>query len=393
MAHNPKAHSPAAGPATKTAFDWLDEMFMSRALDLAWQAAGLTNPNPLVGGVIVKDGVVVGEGYHHRCGEAHAEVEALSQAGNLARGATMYVSLEPCAHHGRTPPCVERLIEAGLRRVVIPTLDPDENVRGRGIERLREAGVRVDVGCAATAAIATNVGYYKQRLGLGATVVLKMALTMDGKISSGPGRRDKITADAAHIYVHRLRANSDAILVGVDTVRTDDPVLDCRLVDCGMPPVPVVLDGNFDLPADNRWSREGRQYIAVEPEQGNNGDSIASDYEAGGGRVLRCAVDDRGRVDLEQALRKLSGVGLNRLLVEGGAQVFTSFIRGGFWDAMFLFHAPKAFGERGVALYAETKPVTPDAVPVDAARLDRDFLVRYLNRRVLDRIVAGLSGA
>lgn len=371
----------------------VDQLFMSRALELAWRAAGLTNPNPLVGGVIVKDGVVVGEGYHHRCGEAHAEVEALQQAGELSRGATLYVSLEPCAHHGRTPPCVERLIAAGLRRVVIPTIDPDEHVSGRGVELLRAAGVRVDIGCAATAAIATNVGYYKQRLGLGPTVVLKMALTMDGKISSGPGRRDKITGEAAQLYVHRLRANSDAILVGVDTVLTDDPILDCRLTDCGAAPVPVVLDGKFALPADNRWSREGRPYVILESDRTVNGDAAASEHEARGGRVLRHASDGGGRIDVKEAVLQLSGAGLNRLLVEGGAQVFTSFVREGVWDAIILFHSSKAFGERGVAVYADTNPMTPDAVSVDAVRLDDDFLIRYLNRRVLDDISARLSDA
>jgi diaminohydroxyphosphoribosylaminopyrimidine deaminase/5-amino-6-(5-phosphoribosylamino)uracil reductase len=364
---------------------------MSRALQLAWQAAGRTNPNPLVGSVVVKNGVVVGEGFHHRCGDAHAEVDALHHAGERARDATIYVSLEPCAHQGRTPPCVDRLIASGLRRVVIPALDPDENVHGRGVAALRGAGIKVDVGCAEAEAIATNVGYYKQRLGLGPTVVLKMALTMDGRIASRPGRRDMITGEAAHLYVHRLRANSDGIVVGIDTVRTDDPVLDCRLVDCGVPPVPVVFDGDFELPTDNRWSRQNRSYVVMGSDAGVGVEAATAGHGEGGGRVLTCAADGDGRVDVTQAVRSLSGAGLNRLLVEGGARVFTSFVRAGLWDAMFLFYSPNAFGKNGVPVYAETSPLTPEAVPVDAMRLDNDFLHRYLNRRTHEEIVSRLG--
>jgi diaminohydroxyphosphoribosylaminopyrimidine deaminase/5-amino-6-(5-phosphoribosylamino)uracil reductase len=303
----------------------------------------------------------------------------------------MYVSLEPCAHYGRTPPCVERLIASGIRRVVIPALDPDENVHGRGVATLRAAGIRVDVGCAETAGIATNVGYYKQRLGLGPTVILKMALTMDGRIAAGPGRRDKITGDAAHLYVHRLRSNSDGIVVGVDTVRTDDPILDCRLVDCGVSPVPVVLDGDFQLPADNRWAREKRPYVVIGSDTGAYGDVVSADHNSSGGRVLRCASDGEGRVDVAQAIRELSDSGLKRLLVEGGASVFTSFFSAGLWDAMFLFHSPKVFGKHGVPVYAGSGGLTPDAVPVDAARLDDDFLHRYLNKHTRDEIRSRLS--
>ncbi|MGD8414985.1 MAG: bifunctional diaminohydroxyphosphoribosylaminopyrimidine deaminase/5-amino-6-(5-phosphoribosylamino)uracil reductase RibD [Candidatus Latescibacterota bacterium] len=391
MVKNPDSPSIAGSSARATSFDWVDEAFMTRALELAWQAAGRTNPNPVVGAVVVRDGSVVGEGYHHRCGDAHAEVEALTQAADRARDATMYVTLEPCAHHGRTPPCAERLVDTGVKRVVIPALDPDHNVRGRGVSALRAAGIRVDIGCCETAAIATNVGYYKHRLGLGPTVILKMALTMDGRIAAGPGRRDKITGDAAHRYVHRLRSNSDGIVVGLDTVRTDDPVLDCRLADCGVQPLPVVLDGDFQLPADNRWARENRPYIVVGSETGAYGDVVAAEHRAGGGQVLRCAADGSGRVDVDDAVGKLSEIGLNRLLVEGGAHVFTSFIRAGRWDAMFLFHSPKAFGKRGIPVYASDEGLTPDTVPVDAVRLEHDFLHRYLNKHTREEIISGLS--
>jgi len=386
MVYQPDINPGSAG----TTAVHVDEAFMSGALELAWQAAGKTNPNPLVGAVIVKDGVVVGEGFHHRCGQAHAEVEAMRQAGDLARGATMYVTLEPCAHHGRTPPCAEQLVAAGIRRVVMPTIDPDPKVRGRGVEMLRSAGIQADTGCANAAAIATNIAYYKQRLGLGPTVVLKMALTIDGKIASAPGRRDQVSGEASHHYVHRLRANSDGIVVGINTVQTDAPRLDCRLVDCGAAPVPVVLDGNLDLDADNRWIREGRPFVVV-GDDSNNSSARADALREGGGRVLSCASDGEGRVDVAEAMRLLSGAGFERILVEGGGQLFTSFLRAGLWDAMFLFHSPRAFGPGGVPVFTDTDPADPDAISIDATRLEGDFLHRYVNRRTYDEIVAKLK--
>jgi diaminohydroxyphosphoribosylaminopyrimidine deaminase/5-amino-6-(5-phosphoribosylamino)uracil reductase len=366
---------------------WTDEMYMSRALRLAWQAAGQTHPNPLVGGVVVTGGEIVGEGYHHRCGGAHAEVVALERAGDRARGGTVYVTLEPCAHEGRTPPCVERVIDAGVGRVVIPTIDPDKMVRGQGVKALRGAGIRVDIGCAEKAAIATNIGYYKHRLGLGPTVVLKMALTIDGMIASKPGRRDRVTGEAAHRYVHRLRANSDGIVVGLDTIRSDNPRLDCRLAECGTPPVPVVLDGKLEMPSDNRWSRDKRPYVVV---GGRPGAEASAAHEAGGGRVLPCAGDDHGWVDVEDAVRALAKGGLDRLLIEGGAKVFTSFVRAGVWDALFLFHSPGMFGTEGVPVYSHESAETPDALSVDAVQLENDFLHRYLNRRTCEEITSRL---
>jgi diaminohydroxyphosphoribosylaminopyrimidine deaminase/5-amino-6-(5-phosphoribosylamino)uracil reductase len=346
----------------RSTIDSVDGLYMEKALRLSWQAVGQTDPNPLVGAVIVKDGAVVGEGYHHRCGEAHAEVVALEQAGLRARGATLYVTLEPCSHHGRTPPCTDRIVEGGIRRVVIPTLDPDDKVLGNGVDQLAGAGIRVDVGCKETAAIATNLGYYKQRMGLGSTVILKLATTLDGMIASAPGRRDDVT---------------------------DDPLLDCRLVDCGTPPVPVVFDGSLDLPQSNRWSRQQKPFVVV---AGRGADEYRKAcLEARGGRVIQCASDGRERVDVIEAVEGLAAAGLGRLLVEGGAELFTSFVRAGAWDAMYLFHSLKAFGEGGVSAVAGIESLTPDAVAVDSIRLDGDFLHRYLNRETYDQIRSRLQ--
>jgi diaminohydroxyphosphoribosylaminopyrimidine deaminase/5-amino-6-(5-phosphoribosylamino)uracil reductase len=373
----------------RSTIDSVDGLYMEKALRLSWQAVGQTDPNPLVGAVIVKDGAVVGEGYHHRCGEAHAEVVALEQAGLRARGATLYVTLEPCSHHGRTPPCTDRIVEGGIRRVVIPTLDPDDKVLGNGVDQLAGAGIRVDVGCKETAAIATNLGYYKQRMGLGSTVILKLATTLDGMIASAPGRRDDVTGERARRFAHRLRAASDGIVVGLGTVRADDPLLDCRLVDCGTPPVPVVFDGSLDLPQSNRWSRQQKPFVVV---AGRGADEYRKAcLEARGGRVIQCASDGRERVDVIEAVEGLAAAGLGRLLVEGGAELFTSFVRAGAWDAMYLFHSLKAFGEGGVSAVAGIESLTPDAVAVDSIRLDGDFLHRYLNRETYDQIRSRLQ--
>jgi diaminohydroxyphosphoribosylaminopyrimidine deaminase/5-amino-6-(5-phosphoribosylamino)uracil reductase len=365
---------------------------MMRALELAWRAAGRTDPNPLVGAVVVANGDIIGEGFHHRCGEAHAEVEALGEAGEAderARGGTMYVSLEPCAHHGRTPPCTDRIIAAGVSRVVIPALDPDPKVLGRGVSVLRDSGVRVDVGCLAASAIATNLGYYRQRLGMDSTVTLKMAVTIDGKIASAPGRRDNVTGDEARLYVHRLRAVCDGVVVGLRTVQVDDPQLDCRTIDCGALPVPVVFDSRLQLSESNRWSGQNRPFVVVCGADADAGRKSA--LESRGGRVLECRTDGHGRVDVDDALRRLSEAGLQRLLVEGGAEIFSSFVNAGAWDAMYLFHSPKVFGSGGVSVFAGTRSVKPEAIALDSVRLDGDFMHRYLNRRSYEEIVARLE--
>jgi diaminohydroxyphosphoribosylaminopyrimidine deaminase/5-amino-6-(5-phosphoribosylamino)uracil reductase len=342
----------------------------------------------MVGAVVVNHGTVVGEGYHQRCGEAHAEVIALDQAGREARGATMYVSLEPCSHHGRTPPCVDQIVAGGVRRVVIPSIDPDERVSGRGVNALRAAGIAVDIGCEEAAAVTTNLGYYKHRLSLEPTVVLKMAVTADGKIATRPGQRDDVTGTAAKQYVHRLRALTDGVAVGLRTAIVDDPRLDCRLTECGRQPVPVVFDEALELPVDNRWAREGRTFIVV----GGKG-AVAdrgSEYRSNGGRVLAC--ESAGDlVDVRDAVDQLAGEGVQRLLVEGGASVFSNFLREDVWDALYVFHSPKLFGDSGVSVFKGAEPFTPDAVAVDAMRLDGDFLHRYLNRHTYEQIVSRMA--
>ncbi len=372
----------------------IDETYMRRAATLAWQAAGRTRPNPMVGAVVVAGDEIVGEGYHARCGDAHGEIVALDAAGVRARGATMYVTLEPCAHHGRTPPCVDRIIESGLSRVVVTTLDPDHHVDGRGIDTLRRAGVRVDVGCLAPASVVQNLGYYKNRLAIEPTVTLKMAATMDGKISSAPGRRDDITGSAARRYVHRMRATHDCVVVGVNTVLVDSPALDCRYIDTDPEyplalPVPVVLDSRLRLPAQNRWSVEERPYIVLAGRDAPR--DLVRAIEAGSGRVVLCDSDAAG-VTIPSVLNALAELDLSRVLVEGGAGVFTSFVRSGCWDALFLFQSSKLFGPSGVPLFRGEHGDTIDGHLVDSIHIEGDVLHRFLSARAQDSVLRRVTG-
>jgi len=368
----------------------VDEMHMRRALALAWRAVGDTRPNPIVGAVVVADGEVAGEGYHHRCGGPHAEVPALDGAGDRARGATLYVTLEPCAHQGRTPPCVDAVIASGVGRVVVAMIDPDPRVAGRGIERMRAAGITVEVGCLAPEAIAHNLGYLCEHLGAATAVTLKVAVTMDGKIAAARGRRDTITGVEALRDVHRIRSAHDCIVVGVDTAIIDSPRLDCRYFDVERrPPVPVVFDTHLRCPTDSPWSRAGRRFVVMcgpDPDP-----SRRAAIERAGGRVVPCGLR-AGRVDVAHAVVQLGEMGLGRILVEGGAGVFSSFVDAGTWDALYLYQAPTLFGEAGVPLYRGRREKGIAGRLVDTERLGGDTRHRFISAEGLDRMLARLGG-
>lgn len=339
---------PAAGVSgTPVAWAEVDLAFMARARELARLGAGRTWTNPMVGAVVVADGREAGHGFHARLGSEHAETGALRAAGHAARGATLYVNLEPCAHQGRTPPCVEAIAAAGIARVVIPALDPDPRVRGRGVAWLRARGIRVDVGCDAAAAILDNHGYYHDRLGVPGTVTLKIATSADGMVARAPGRRDAITSDAALDDVHRVRAVHDCIVVGIGTALADRPRLDCRRLRAGVDrePTPVVFDRVLRLPAENAWSSAGRGFVVVTTVAADA--SRARELERAGARVLRCADDGRG-LRVADAVEALAGIGLRRILVEGGARLIESFLAARAWDAFWHYRSPESFGAHGV---------------------------------------------
>jgi len=364
-----------------------DAAMVRRALALALEGLATTRPNPIVGAVVVRGDDVVGEGFHRRCGEPHAEVNALARAGARAAGATMAVSLEPCAHTGRTPPCVEALVSAGVSRVVVSALDPDARVFGRGVRALRAAGLEVLLGCLEAPAVVHNLAYYREKLGWSRTVTLKLAVTADGRLSRAPGRRDRITGPEAEHAVHRLRAAHDCVVVGAETVRVDRPLLDCRTLgeaERGSDPVPVVLDARLRLDTDNRWSALGRPYVVL-----CTGEASAArerELERAGARVVRCAAGAAGGVSIGAALDALEAMGLRRVLVEGGARVFDSFVRSGMWDAFYRFASPVHFGGGGPAA-AEDGPGGPaGSLQIDVAAVGADTLTRFVNADAFARL-------
>jgi len=328
------------------------------------------DPNPLVGAVAVVGADVVGEGYHARCGGDHAEVVALQHAGDRARGATLYVTLEPCVHHGRTPPCTEAVVAAGVSRVVIAALDPDSRMRGRGVEALREAGIEVEVGLDEQPVVLSNMSYYKRQLGLGGTVTLKMATTMDGRIASAPGRRDSVTGEPAQRLVHQMRGQHDAVIVGINTLLADQPKLDCRFAENCDPPTPVVLDADLRFPGDYPWITDERPFIVV--TSGESRSELSPVAE-----IIRAPVNN-GHLDIGSALRGLSERGLDNVLVEGGAEVFSSFVDGGYWDTVFIFRSPRLYGLDGVPMFkGSALPSGPALVDTDV--LGDDTVTRYVN--------------
>jgi diaminohydroxyphosphoribosylaminopyrimidine deaminase/5-amino-6-(5-phosphoribosylamino)uracil reductase len=333
---------------------------MQAALLLAARGLGRVAPNPAVGCVIVSAagvdaaGHVVGRGFTQPGGRPHAETEALRMAGNAARGATAYVTLEPCSHTGKTPACADALIAAGIARVVIALEDPDPRVNGSGVRRLREAGIGVDVGLCAAEAADLNAGFFI-RVKLGRPLVtLKLATSLDGRIAAHNGDSRWITGEAARARGHLLRATHDAILVGSGTALADDPELTCRLPGLGdRSPARVVLDSRLRLPLTSRLvesAAKSATYLATVP--GHPAASLAK-FRERGVTVLEIESDGEGRPALSELLKALGSAGVTRLLVEGGAQVAAAFVKADLVDRLAWFRAPGLIGGDGLASIAE----------------------------------------
>jgi diaminohydroxyphosphoribosylaminopyrimidine deaminase/5-amino-6-(5-phosphoribosylamino)uracil reductase len=325
-----------------------DQRFMALALALGRRGLGRTWPNPAVGAVIVKNGVVAGRGWTQAGGRPHAEIEALRHAGAAARGATLYVTLEPCSHHGKSPPCADAVIAAGLARVVSALEDPNPEVAGQGHARLRAAGITVDIGIGAETARHDHAGHILRMRQGRPRVLLKLAISADGKAGAAGGRPVAITGDAVHDRVHLLRAQNDAIMIGIGTARADDPMLTCRLP--GMEkysPVRVVLDSALALPLGSRLVATARQtpVWAIGGAAAPGGAEAA--LRAQGVEVLR-AGERGGRLDLGAVLKLLAARGITRLMVEGGPTLAAGLIAADLVDEAVLFHAAKVVGAGGI---------------------------------------------
>jgi diaminohydroxyphosphoribosylaminopyrimidine deaminase / 5-amino-6-(5-phosphoribosylamino)uracil reductase len=330
-----------------------DMGFMERALELAAMGWGRVHPNPLVGAVVVRDGAIVGEGAHREWGGPHAEVEALEAAGAAARGATLYVTLEPCAHHGKTPPCTEAIVAAGVRAVVFAAEDPDPAAAG-GSAVLEAAGVEVRAGIGRDAARRQNA-LFLTSLELGRPfVAIKFGLSLDSRIARAPGERTRITGREAEAEVHRLRAGFDAIMVGGRTGRIDDPLLTARGEPVPrVPAVRVVVSGSADLPPDGRLAATAHETPVWLVTGADAPEDRVTALLARGVRVLYAATaaGGSGGLDPTSVVRVLAEHGVRSVLCEGGGRLASALLAARTVDRLYLFHAPVVFGEGGVPAF------------------------------------------
>lgn len=338
----------AAGPG-----DACDLSFMALALRLARRALGSAWPNPAVGCVIVRDGVIVGRGWTQPGGRPHAEAEALDRAGTAAAGATAYVSLEPCAHYGVTPPCADALIAAGVARAVVAIEDPDPRVCGQGIRRLREAGVVVTTGVLAADAARLNHGFFCKLKANRPLFTLKAATSLDGRIATRTGDSRWITGEAARRAGHGLRARHDAILVGIETALADDPALDCRLPGmAARAPVSIVADSTLRLPAAAQMVQRARErpcWVMLTARAPLDRRRL---LEEKGVRLIEVESGRDGRPAPQAMAAALAGLGLTRVLIEGGGTLAAAFLAAGLIDQAAWFHAPVLIGGDGRASLA-----------------------------------------
>lgn len=318
-----------------------DMDYMRLALDLAAKGRGWTNPNPMVGAVIVKDGRVIGEGYHHRCGGLHAEREAFANCTESPAGATLYVTLEPCCHHGRQPPCTDAILEAGIRRVVVGSWDPNPLVAGKGLAFLRAHGVEVEIGVLQAECDALNDVFFHYIRTKRPYVVMKYAMTLDGKIATRTGASQWITGEEARQQVHRDRHRYAAIMAGVGTVLTDDPLLTCRM-EGGRNPVRVICDTHLRTPLDSQLVRSARKVPTI-LAVGEAAPAQATPYRDAGCQVWTLPERD-GHVDLSVLMERLGATEIDSVLLEGGGTLNWAALESGIVQRVQAYIAPKLFG-------------------------------------------------
>ena len=357
--------------------DDLDERYMRMALRLALKGIGRTSPNPMVGAVLARGGRIVGSGYHRRAGDDHAEIAALRQAGKRARGATLVLNLEPCDHQGKTPPCTLSLIRSGARRVVVGMVDPNPLVSGRGIRRLRRAGIQVHVNVLEKECRRLNEAFIKYITRQVPLVILKLAASFDGSIATSTGDSRWITGEATRRYVHQLRNQVDAVLVGVDTVIADDPRLTCRVAG-GRDPLRVVLDGHLRIPLPARLLHQrgsGRTIVAA----GTHVPARKVKAIEGFGAQVWSFPLRRGRIPYNSLLKRLAKMGLLSIMIEGGSTTAARALVEGVVDKVLFFYAPKLIGGEGKrmigALGIEKMSRCKKIQDVEIRRFGEDVLV------------------
>ncbi|MCD6571577.1 MAG: bifunctional diaminohydroxyphosphoribosylaminopyrimidine deaminase/5-amino-6-(5-phosphoribosylamino)uracil reductase RibD [Deltaproteobacteria bacterium] len=351
-----------------------DDIFMKQAIELAQKGLGRTAPNPPVGAMIVRDSQVVGEGFHPKAGLPHAEIYALRQAGEKARDATMYITLEPCSHFGKTPPCVDAIIRAGIKRVVVGTIDPNPIVAGHGIEELKSHGIEVNLGVASQEALGLIIWYEKWIKSKYPYVILKVAMTIDGRIATTKGDSKWITSEKSREEVHQLRDKVDAVLVGIGTVLTDDPRLTCRIPE-GRDPLRVIVDKDFMIPAKARClGKKCLLFTSEDPES-------RRDIINTGTKVIQLPLDPSGRLSWDDMLGYLGKLGLHAVMIEGGSRINTSVITSGKVDRLMAFISPRLLIGGIPVISGDSLDKIKDAIPLkiyNIQRLDDDILIEAL---------------
>jgi diaminohydroxyphosphoribosylaminopyrimidine deaminase / 5-amino-6-(5-phosphoribosylamino)uracil reductase len=357
-----------------------DEYYMKLALNLAKKGAPWAGPNPLVGAVIVRNGRIIGKGYHRKFGENHAEINAIENATEPIGSSTIYINLEPCSHHGKTPPCVDRLVREKPARVVIGTVDPNPLVSGQGIAALKRHGIETRTGVLEDSCRELNEVFFKYIRTRIPFVTLKFAQSIDGKIATATGHSRWISSEPSRVFAHRLRSFHEAILVGSGTVTKDDPELTCRLVR-GRDPLRVVVDSKLKIPLDARVLREqDRAKTLVYTTAGHDRKKMAALADGG----IEVKVAGARQVDLPAVLQELGKRGVSSLLVEGGAGVLTSFIREELADRLIIISAPKIFGKGTDAIGDLDVRTVDQAIPLAIRRVsykNGDIIVdaRFIN--------------
>ncbi len=336
-----------------------DQTFMQKALSLAEKGRGWTSPNPMVGAVVVKNGVIVGRGYHERVGGPHAEVNAIDDAGEEARGATIYVTLEPCNHFGRTPPCTQKILKAGIRRVVVAMADPNPGVAGGGNQYLQDQGIDVTTGICEKDARVLNEGFITWVTTGRPFVIAKCAATLDGRIATRSGDSKWVTGPAARGVVHRIRHSVDGIMIGVQTAIADDPSLTTRLEgQSGSDPTRIILDTRLSLPPTAKMLHQQSSaptWVVCGPDAPADRRRV---LEAAGARVMPGELQD-GRIDLAWLMDQLGSEAITSLLVEGGGTVLGTAFAAGIVDKIHFFYAPKILGgDDGIPICRGTGPET-----------------------------------
>src|SRR5690348_1083022 len=333
-------------------FSALDHAYMAQALRLAENGLYSTSPNPRVGCVIVRDGQIVGTGWHERAGQPHAEVNALKAAGSAARGATVYITLEPCSHHGRTPPCAEALVEAGVAKVIMAMQDPNPLVAGKGYALLEKAGIEVQAGLMEAEATALNIGFVSRMTRNRPWVRMKIAASLDGKTALNNGASQWITGEAARRDGHRMRARSCAILTGIGTVLADNPELSVRHVETSRQPLRVVVDSRLDIPVDARLLRgAGELVFTANASEGK----IVGLRDVGARTIVLPDSDTGNRVDLAGMMRTLADFEVNEVLVEAGRTLNGALIAAGLVDELVIYLAPYLIGDEAQGMLKLTE--------------------------------------